>query len=65
MSARHPDLDDVLAAVKTIKQQGGSIAQRLAHLLPVPAAPGSNHGSGKNISDVALLIDSGRKLNKS
>jgi hypothetical protein len=43
--------------------RGGSIAQRLAHLLPVPAAPGSSHGSGKffrekNISDVAMLIDS-------
>jgi hypothetical protein len=37
---------------------GGSIAQRLAHLLPVPAAPGSNHASGKIISDVAVLIDS-------
>ena len=39
-----------------------SKAQLIKYLLPNPAAPGSNHGSGdffrEKISDVAELVDS-------
>jgi hypothetical protein len=45
-------------------------SQWLAHLLPVPAAPGSNHGfgnffGGKIFSDVAVLIDRKDSASKS